>query len=81
MSTVIRLAPSSLTRSTALFFVLSDVPKHGIVTQIMSFLLYFKRSKAFTVTRSASVESRPPEIPITAALDLMWAILLTRPRD
>ena len=57
--------PNSLISSTAFKYVLSVVPKPGIVTACIPFLSSPNASKAFTVTRSANVESRPPEIPIT----------------
>ena len=64
----------------ALVFVRSVVPKQGMVTQMIPRLSRLSMSKALTVTRSASVESRPPEMPMTAVLQLMWRSLCFRPR-
>ena len=48
--------------------VLLVVPKPGMVTAMMPSRGLPKRSKARTVTRSASAESSPPEMPMTAVL-------------
>ena len=45
---------------------LSVVPKHGIVTAVIFSLGMPRKSNALAVTSSASVESSPPEIPMTA---------------
>ena len=71
ISTSINVAPRHFMRFTALSYVLSVVPNPGIVTAAISLWSFPSRSKAFTVTRSASVESRPPDIPITAVLQLV----------
>ena len=65
ISTVRRVAPIRSARMTALFLVRSVVPKQGIVTAKISVLGRPRRSAVFAATKSASVESKPPEMPIT----------------
>lgn len=62
----LKVVLSAFISSTALLYVISVVPKPGIVTHIMFSLGSDNISIALTATRSASVESSPPEIPITA---------------
>lgn len=67
MSTSLSVAPSLFVISQAFVYVLSVVPKHGIVTAANFASAQAQvKSNAFAVTRSASEESSPPEIPITA---------------
>ena len=61
-----KLAPSFFVSVTALEYVLSVVPKQGIVTQTRFSLGIFNISNALAVTNTARVESRPPLIPTTA---------------
>ena len=65
---LLNVAPSFFVSVTALLYVLSVVPKHGIVTERIFSLGMPSISKALAVTRSARVESSPPEIPTTALL-------------
>ena len=62
----LKSVPSSRHKSKALLYVLSVVPKPGIVIVTIFFLSRFKSSKVLTITRRANVESRPPDIPTTA---------------
>ncbi|MNE41511.1 hypothetical protein D3C80_1355870 [compost metagenome] len=63
----------------ALDFVPSDVAKPGMVKARIPVRGSFNRSKARQATRSAWVESRPPETPITRAFDPVAAIRRIRP--
>ena len=67
-----RVMPSDAIRARALSCVRSEVPKPGMVTPMMPSRGSFKRSKAAMATMSASVESSPPEMPITARRRPMW---------
>ena len=73
------VAPSFSLILTALLYVLSVVPKQGIVTHVIPFLSSPERSNALTVTSSASVESSPPDIPITALLQPVCSSLFLSP--
>ena len=64
---------------TALLYVRSVVPKHGIVTERIFSLGIPNKSNALAVTRSASVESSPPEIPTTALFTPVWARRFFKP--
>ena len=55
--------PRRSIRVIALLYVLSVVPKPGIVTPTIPSLLIPSLSKVFTHTKRASVESNPPLIP------------------
>ena len=62
-----------------MWYVLSVVPKQGIVTDKIFSRGIFNMSKALAVTRRANVESRPPEIPTTAWAAPVWARRFLRP--
>ena len=66
------VAPSFFVKTHAFWYVLSVVPKQGIVTASMQLLSIPCKSNAFAVTSNANVESNPPEIPTTALLQLVW---------
>ena len=66
-------------RYVALFFVRVVVPKPGIVMPMILSLLHPSFSYAMAVTRSASVLSRPPDMPIIAVLQPIWLSLFARP--
>ena len=78
--TSIKVAPNAFVSSTALLYVLSVVPKQGIVTHIMPFLSKPASSKALFATIRACVESRPPLIPITTFLVPICSILFFKPK-
>ena len=71
--------PRSFMMVNALLYVLSVVPKPGIVTAMIFFVSRPSILKVSTQTSSASVESRPPEIPTTAVLAWACSILFARP--
>ena len=71
--------PNDFIRSIALWYVRSVVPKPGIVIPRIPFRDNPSLSKVFTQTSSASVESRPPEIPTTAVLAPVWTNLCASP--
>jgi len=79
MFTSLKVHPNFSIIETALVYVLSVVPKPGIVTAIIPFLSRFNLSKALAVTNNANVESRPPEIPTTAFLQLVCSNLFLSP--
>ena len=68
------VVPSAFIRFWALEYVRSVVPNPGIVTAMMSLCGLLSMSKAFAVTSSARVESSPPEMPITALCERVWAM-------
>ena len=55
----------------ALLYVRSVVPNPGIVTPIIPLRLNPNLSKVFAATSKASVESKPPLIPIMTVLQLV----------
>ena len=63
----------------ALLYVRSVVPNAGIVMAWMPLLSIPRRSNAFAVTSSASVESRPPEMPMTAVFAPICSSLFLSP--
>ena len=80
MSTTLRVQPRRSTIFMALVLVLSVVPKQGMVTHMIPRRSRPSMSNVRAVTSSASVESSPPEIPITAVLHPMWRSLCLSPR-
>ena len=80
ISTVRRVVPSRSASSTALDLVRSVVPKHGMVTAMMSVAGRSSIPMASAVISSARVESRPPERPTTAVLALVCSSRFLRPR-
>ena len=66
MSTSTNVAPRHSISFTALSYVRSVVPNPGMVTAMIPLRSLPDKSNARTVTRSARVESSPPEIPTTA---------------
>ncbi len=73
-----KLQPRLSVNACAFDLVLSVVPKQGMEIPKIPFLFIPISSKAFTAARRASVESRPPEIPMTAVFDLVCSSLLLR---
>ena len=74
-----KLTPRSRASDSALDLVRCVVPKPGMDTAVIPVRGRPKASNARTVTSSASVESRPPERPMTAALVPVWARRVLRP--
>ena len=79
ISTSFKEAPSFFVSVQALVYVRSVVPKQGMVTAVISDGDRPSREKAREVTSSASVESRPPEIPMTALLQPVCSSRFFRP--
>ena len=73
------LTPSDLISSIALLYVLSVVPKPGMVMPMTSVTGLPSDLTASTATSSASVESSPPLIPITQPFEPTCSILFARP--
>jgi len=73
------VTPSDFIKSIALLYVLSVVPKPGIVMPRISLDGLPISFIASTATRSASVESRPPEMPITQPFEPTCSSLLASP--
>ena len=80
ISTVRRVVPSRSASSTALDLVRSVVPKHGMVTAMMSVAGRSSICMASAVISTASVESRPPESPTTAVRAPVCSSRFLRPR-
>ena len=74
-----RVTPSDFTSLTALVYVLSVVPKPGMVMAMMPFRSRLSLSKASTQTSSARVESRPPLTPMTMVSALVCSMRLASP--
>ena len=79
--TSLKLTPYASASFSAFDFVLFVVPKQGIVTAVMPLRSSLRRSKACTVTIKASVESSPPDKPITAFLMPVCFSLVAKPTD
>ena len=82
------LSPIGITRSSApscsaivmaLFFVRSVVPKQGMVTATMFLRGSEQRSMALAQASMTSVESTPPETPITGRQQFVYCMRLMRP--
>ena len=73
------VVPRLFISSMALLYVRSVVPNPGIVTAIISLWSFFRMSKEWAVTSRASVESSPPEIPITHVVACACSIRLASP--
>ena len=70
---------SDFISSTALSCVRSVVPKPGIVTPMIPLRSNPSTSNVRTATRRASVESNPPDMPITRFLVFVTCNLCARP--
>ena len=75
------VAPRASARTSELPCVRSVVPKPGMVTATMPEWSMPRMSKARAVTSRASVESSPPDTPMTAALERVCAMRFARPYD
>ena len=73
------VAPSASAMTVALPCVRSVVPKPGMVTAMMPERSIPRMSKARAQTSSASVESSPPDTPMTAVCECVCASLFARP--
>ena len=78
MSTSRSVAPRASESRSALPFVRLVVPKPGMVMARMPSRGRPSRSKARWQTSSASVESSPPDTPMTARRARMWAMRWAR---
>ena len=79
MLTVRSSTPKSSASKTALFFVRFVVPNPGIVSDKISNAGRFSNLNVSATTSNASVESRPPESPITARLEREASRRFARP--